>query len=202
MIAAAHIYQQDKGRQHIIRLFIASQCDALECAGSTALFFIIRAPKVIAASLLRKATEGKQAAALQISHPSLIPAEVPCALQLVGCAAELSLRARFCYSAGMKASIPWTAVRIKAAKGREKIVCLTAYDYATARLARNIIRCPPGRKPRNIRLGAHGTSAGVIAATHISQQDKSQQHIIRRVPTNINFFSRYNFLHPIFQDKL
>ena len=30
--------------------------------------------------------------------------------------------------------MPWTAVRIKAAKGREKIVCLTAYDYATARL--------------------------------------------------------------------
>ncbi|MCX6996123.1 MAG: 3-methyl-2-oxobutanoate hydroxymethyltransferase [Kiritimatiellaeota bacterium] len=34
----------------------------------------------------------------------------------------------------MNAIIPWTAIRIKAAKGREKIVCLTAYDYATARL--------------------------------------------------------------------
>ena len=29
---------------------------------------------------------------------------------------------------------PWTAPKIKALKGREKIVCLTAYDYAMARL--------------------------------------------------------------------
>jgi len=29
---------------------------------------------------------------------------------------------------------PWTAPKIKALKGKEKIVCLTAYDYAMARL--------------------------------------------------------------------
>ena len=34
----------------------------------------------------------------------------------------------------MNASIPWTVVRIKATKGHEKIACVTAYDYATARL--------------------------------------------------------------------
>jgi len=34
----------------------------------------------------------------------------------------------------MNAPLPWTAARIKAAKGREKLVCLTAYDYASARL--------------------------------------------------------------------
>jgi len=28
----------------------------------------------------------------------------------------------------------WTAVKIKAAKGRQKLACLTAYDFATARL--------------------------------------------------------------------
>jgi 3-methyl-2-oxobutanoate hydroxymethyltransferase len=29
---------------------------------------------------------------------------------------------------------PWTASRIKAAKGKQKLACLTAYDFATARL--------------------------------------------------------------------
>jgi 3-methyl-2-oxobutanoate hydroxymethyltransferase len=31
-------------------------------------------------------------------------------------------------------AIKWTSAKIKAAKGKQKIVCLTAYDYSTARL--------------------------------------------------------------------
>jgi 3-methyl-2-oxobutanoate hydroxymethyltransferase len=34
----------------------------------------------------------------------------------------------------MNSTAPWTAARIRALKGREKIVSLTAYDFATARL--------------------------------------------------------------------
>ena len=28
----------------------------------------------------------------------------------------------------------WTAAKIKALKGKQKLVCLTAYDYSTARV--------------------------------------------------------------------
>jgi 3-methyl-2-oxobutanoate hydroxymethyltransferase len=34
----------------------------------------------------------------------------------------------------MNSTAPWTAARLRALKGREKIVSLTAYDFATARL--------------------------------------------------------------------
>ena len=34
----------------------------------------------------------------------------------------------------MNSTVPWTAARLRALKGREKIVSLTAYDFATARL--------------------------------------------------------------------
>jgi len=34
----------------------------------------------------------------------------------------------------MNSTAPWTAARLRALKGREKIACLTAYDFATARL--------------------------------------------------------------------
>ncbi len=38
------------------------------------------------------------------------------------------------YSAAMNSTTPWTAARLRGLKGREKIVSLTAYDFATARL--------------------------------------------------------------------
>ncbi len=40
----------------------------------------------------------------------------------------------FWYIAAMNPTAPWTTTRLRALKGREKIVCLTAYDFATARL--------------------------------------------------------------------
>ena len=40
----------------------------------------------------------------------------------------------FAILSAMNSTSPWTAARLRALKGREKIVCLTAYDFATARL--------------------------------------------------------------------
>ena len=39
-----------------------------------------------------------------------------------------------CYNFAMNSTAPWTAARLRALKGREKIVSLTAYDFATARM--------------------------------------------------------------------